>query len=60
MRFESEETTLPGLRWTIEDGDRAQFEAQFDAYSKALTRARDLTRELTAEFRADATQVSSP
>jgi len=60
MRFESEETTLPGLRWSIEDGNRAQFDAQMSIYSKALKNARDLTRDLAAELRAAKTQSPAP
>jgi N-acetylated-alpha-linked acidic dipeptidase len=60
MRFESEETTLPGLRWSIEDGDREQFHAQASVYSNALENARDLTRRLAAELRAASAQVPSP
>jgi len=51
LRFESEEATLPGLRWALEDDDRGQFEAQRSAYADALTRARDLTRSLADELR---------
>jgi N-acetylated-alpha-linked acidic dipeptidase len=60
MRFESEETTLPGLRWSIEDGKREQFDAQVSVYSRALTNARDLTRGLAAELRAAKTPTPSP
>jgi N-acetylated-alpha-linked acidic dipeptidase len=45
-RFESDASTLPGLRWAIEDADPKQFEKQKSAYAGALRRARDLTRAL--------------
>jgi N-acetylated-alpha-linked acidic dipeptidase len=51
LRFESEASTLPGLRWALEDGDRKQFEKQKSAYAKALKNARDLTRSLADELR---------
>jgi hypothetical protein len=51
MRFESEESTLPGLRWAIEDHDRKQFETQRSVYAEALTNARNLTRSLADELR---------
>jgi hypothetical protein len=51
LRFESEASTLPGLRWALEDGDRKQFEKQKSAYAKALKNARDLTRSLADERR---------
>jgi hypothetical protein len=51
LRFESEASTLPGLRWALEDGDRKQFEKQKSAYAEALKNARDLTRSLADELR---------
>ncbi len=60
MRFESEESTLPGLRWSIEDRNPEQFRAQKIVYAKALEQARDLTRELAAELRAATTPAPSP
>jgi hypothetical protein len=60
MRFESEETTLPGLRWSIEDRNREQFDQQVSAYADALKTARDLTQQLTAELRAAETRTPSP
>ena len=51
LRFESEESTLPGLRWALEDGDRKQFEKQRSVYAEALKNARDLTRSLADELR---------
>jgi len=59
MRFGSEETTLPGLRWSIEDRKPEQFRAQTSVYAKALETARDLTRELSAELRAATTPAPS-
>ena len=53
LRFGSEASTLPGLRWALEDGDPKQFVSQKSAYAKALTRARDLTRALTEDLRAE-------
>ncbi len=49
-RFESEETTLPGLRWALEDGDAAGFEKQSKLYREALSLARERTRELAREL----------
>jgi len=60
MRFESEETTLPGLRWSIEDRNRAQFEEQVSVYAHALKTARDLTRRLAGELRAATARTASP
>ena len=60
MRFESEETTLPGLRWSIEDRNREQFDAQVSVYASALKTARDLTRQLASELRAATTRTPSP
>ena len=51
LRFESEESTLPGLRWAIEDGDRKQFKNQLSVYTEALQNARDLARSLADELR---------
>ena len=34
LRFESEASTLPGLRWALEDGYRKQFEKQKAAYAE--------------------------
>jgi N-acetylated-alpha-linked acidic dipeptidase len=50
LRFESNESTLPGLRWALEDGDPKQFERQSLAYASALQRARDLTRALHGDL----------
>lgn len=49
-RFESDETTLPGLRWPLEDGDRSLLEKQKGVYARALERARDRTRALAGEW----------
>jgi N-acetylated-alpha-linked acidic dipeptidase len=51
LRFESEASTLPGLRWALEDRDRKQFDKQKSAYAKALENARDLTRSLADKLR---------
>ncbi|HEY5656439.1 MAG TPA: M28 family peptidase [Myxococcota bacterium] len=60
LRFESKESTLPGLRWALEDGDAKQFARQQSAYAKALTRARDLTRALADELRAEVEAAREP
>ncbi|MBW2493771.1 MAG: M28 family peptidase [Deltaproteobacteria bacterium] len=60
LRFESEESTLPGLRWSIEDGKPEQFDAQVTVYAKALTNARDRTRALAAELRAAKAPTPAP
>ncbi len=51
LRFQSDQSTLPGLRWALEDGDPEAFDAQRTVYAAALTRARELTRALADELR---------
>jgi hypothetical protein len=52
LRFNASGTTLPGLRWALEDRDRSQLEQQRSSYAAALERARDLTRALADDLRA--------
>lgn len=59
LRFESEASTLPGLRWALEDADPKQFEQQKTAYAEALQNAHDLTRSLADELRIAATATWS-
>ena len=51
-RFESEESTLPGLRWALEDADAGRLEEQRRVYLGALTRAAERTRILAEEWEA--------
>jgi hypothetical protein len=59
-RFESEESTLPGLRWALEDGNPRLLEQQEAVYAAALARACDLTRSLAEDLRAAASAPPAP
>jgi N-acetylated-alpha-linked acidic dipeptidase len=59
LRFDSSGSTLPGLRWALEDGDPKQFEQQKSVYAEALQRARNRTRALADDL-GDSAASSSP